>query len=383
MKHTTKEIKLQIGADKTNILSPHQRQFNNLTKKIEALTKKIEKDKVLLDNCLQEYSKKLPSLQEEYAMAQFEMAKTLAASAEQIKYSNKQFHDLSDTILELCNDAFCSIIATDEMKAFYNQWSNTSYEEEEEEQNTQIKQALSEELKNNLGVDIDFSDIDDTPEGLAKLQQRIMEAMNNKQTDNNESVNSPKKKKTKKQQEKEAIEKEEEDSKLKSIRSIYVALAKVLHPDTVTEEAEKLIREELMKKVTIAYNNKDIATLLRLELEWVANETNNLENLSEDKLKVYIATLKQQVKELEIESIQIQQHPRFHVISEFIRYNLPGALGKIKSRELALKRSIGTLKNKYTEIQKNYNKIAILKFVEEAKRLNSMEDIFADLFGSF
>ena len=123
--------------------------------------------------------------------------------------------------------------------------------------------------------------------------------------------------------------------------------------------------------------------MLRLELEWVANETNNLENLSEDKLKVYIATLKQQVKELEIESIQIQQHPRFHVISEFIRYNLSGALGKIKSRELALKRSIGTVKNKYTELQKNYNKIAILKFVEEAKRLNSMEDIFADLFGSF
>ena len=383
MKYSKKEINLQIGIDKNKTLSPNQRLFNNLTKKIETLTKKIEKDKLLLDNCLQEYSKNLPTLQEQYAFKQLEMAKTLAESVKHVKYSKKQYQELTESIITLCNDAFGAVVATEEMKAFYTEWSDTSFEEEAEEQTAQIKQAFSEEIKNSFGVDIDFSDIDDTPEGIAKLQQRLMEAMEKNKEQEAASNHQFKKKKSKKQQEKEAIAKEEEDNKLKSIRSIYVALAKVLHPDTVMDEADKLKREELMKKVTVAYNNKDIATLLRLELEWVANETNNLENLTEDKLKIYIATLKQQVKELEMESYQIQYHPRFEVISEFIGYNLTGALQRIKRKEIELKQCTDYILDRIKGIQKNYNKQTILNVVNDTIESDNIEDLLAELFRPF
>jgi len=383
MKHSKKEIKLQIGGDKENTLSPQQKLFNNLTKKIETLTKKIEKDKSILDNCLHEYSKHLPHLQKEQAKAQFEMAKTLAESEKHIKYNQKQYQDLVNCIVWLCNDAFSGMEATEEMKTFYNKWSANTYEEELEEETNSIKEALRDEVKMNFGIDLDLSDLDDSPESMAKLQQRLMEAMQEKMANENNATPPPKKKKSKKQLEKEANEKEEEESKLKSIRSIYVALAKVLHPDTVMDEEDKLKREELMKKVTVAYNNKDIATLLRLELEWVANETNNLESLSEDKLKVYIATLKQQVSELEMENAQLYHHPRFHVISEFLRYNANGALQRIKRKEMELKNYLDVVKDRIKGIRKNYDKPTILKVINEVKESVGEDDILEEFFRMF
>ena len=383
MKQSNTEIKLQIGADKTKTLSSNQRLFNSLTKRIETLTKKIEKDKVILDNCLEEYSKNLPNLMEQYGIAQFEMAKTLAESVKQVKFSKKQYHDLSDTILALCNDAFFAVVPTEEMKAFYTEWSDSSFEEEEEAQATQIKQAFSEEMKNSFGVDIDFSDIDDTPEGMAKLQQRLLEAMEKNKEEEATLHQQFKKKKSKKQLEKEKNAKEEEDSKLKSVRSIYVALAKVLHPDTVMDETDKIRREELMKKVTVAYNNKDIATLLKMEMEWVTNETNNLDSLSDDKLKMYISTLKEQVKELEMESIQMQYHPRFKPINEFVSYDLNGASKRIKRREVEMKQDLKIIKDKILYIGKTNNKQAVLNIVKEIKSSEDNNEFLEELFSTF
>lgn len=65
-----------------------------------------------------------------------------------------------------------------------------------------------------------------------------------------------KNKKSPKQHDKVAALKHEELSRLKNIRSIYIALAKVLHPDTEADETLKAEKEEIMKKVTSSYEGR-------------------------------------------------------------------------------------------------------------------------------
>ena len=66
----------------------------------------------------------------------------------------------------------------------------------------------------------------------------------------------------------EAKEKAAADLKAKSVRSIYISLAKLVHPDTETDELQRAVKEEEMKKLSAAYEAKDLPTLLRMEMEW-------------------------------------------------------------------------------------------------------------------
>ena len=77
-------------------------------------------------------------------------------------------------------------------------------------------------------------------------------------------------------------------------------------------------KEELMKKVTIAYDNKDLTTLLQLEMQWIYKEQNAA--LSAEKLRVYIEVLREQVNELEVQKYSFYHHPRFQPIFDYSRY---------------------------------------------------------------
>src|SRR5690606_8850986 len=125
-----------------------------------------------------------------------------------------------------------------------------------------MKTFMSDELKQAYDIDLDLCDFEDSPEGFAKFQEKLREEMSKKEAQEaNKSSSSHKK--TKKQLEKEGIKKEEEILQLKSIRNIYISLVKVLHPDT-NSELENAQKEELMKRVTKAYSEKDLPTLLKL-----------------------------------------------------------------------------------------------------------------------
>jgi hypothetical protein len=72
----------------------------------------------------------------------------------------------------------------------------------------------------------------------------------------------------------------------------------------------------LMKKVTAAYADKDLAALLKLEMQWVATETRALDTLPDEKLKLYVASLKEQVAALEEEHASVFYNHRFTPISD-------------------------------------------------------------------
>jgi hypothetical protein len=102
-----------------------------------------------------------------------------------------------------------------------------------------------------------------------------------------------------------------EEARKKTLASIYKQLARMLHPDLEQDPTLRESKVLLMQKLTVAYRNNDLHTLLRLELEWIERQEGDLDRLTDEKVAVYNHVLKEQVAELQIEIDQLPLHPRY------------------------------------------------------------------------
>lgn len=365
MKKTTEsESIIKIVSKDKKPLTKNQSLFNKLTKKIEELEREIIEEDANLNKLLTLFSKKARPLIEENANLRIKTSMFLAETTSKVKYTKKQSENVSDVIVYLCNDAFRFIVPNEEQEKFYDSWSKTTYQDELKEQSNETKEDLSDFMKNTFGLDIDLKDLGDDPEDFMKFQEKLKEQFEKP------------KKKTKKQIQKEAEIEAEEEIKNKSIRSIYITLAKILHPDSEIDKKLKEEKEELMKKVTSAYDNKDLPTLLKLEMEWVYNQTQNLDKLSDSKLKIYISALKEQVAELEMEKHSIRLNPRFSDIQDIYDESEIKVLVREQNKNLKL------FENILKSFEESYDKKEILKFVNDyIEEIEESEEV--DLFEDF
>lgn len=78
-----------------------------------------------------------------------------------------------------------------------------------------------------------------------------------------------------------------------------------------------------MKKLTTAYENQDLHTLLSLEIMWMnraaSNEDESRTQKAEEQLKVYNDLLKDQVKSLQEELDHLFLHPRYFDIENILK----------------------------------------------------------------
>jgi len=308
------KLDLKISAAKKKKLSKNQQTFNRLTKRIERLQQAIRKDTTKLETVLKAYNANIPNLQQAISQSRLTLAKALGEAAKKLKLGTRQAENVRKVIILLCDEAFAHVEPDQETELFYNAWSESNYRDEVQSQQKAMKRAFAEHAKDAFGMDIDLDSMGDTPEEFARFIRRMRDEF--KSSDNQQEEPFSRKYKSKKQLAKEELRQKEEAHQLKSMRSLYLSLAKALHPDTEMDFAEKKRKEELMKKVTAAYADKDLATLLKLEMQWVATETRALDTLPDEKLKLYIASLKEQAAALEEEHASVYYNPRFAPIND-------------------------------------------------------------------
>lgn len=365
---------LNITAKENKELSKNQKAFNKLTKIIENLSKKISSETTKLDNLVIHYRKSMDGLNEKLAKEKIRLAMLLHDASKQFKFTNSQIETIGAVILFLFQSAFSAILPSDEEEAVFDEWSDVSYKEELQNEVEDMKSFMSDELKNAYDIDLDLSDFEDSPEGFAKFQEKLREEMSKKEA---EGINfSTDKKKTKKQLEKEKIKKEEEVLQLKSIRNIYISLVKVLHPDT-SSELENAKKEELMKRVTKAYSEKDLPTLLKLELEWAASETNHIDSIGDDKLKLYIKSLKARQADLQNELDSLYAHPKYQQVIPYAYRAEKSAFAEISRDKGNLLQHLKDIQNDYSRLENNLNKKSILVFTKNVEdQINAADDFF-------
>ena len=309
-----KNDKLKVSSKKKGDLSKEQLAFNRLTKRIQKLESSIETESVKMNRLVIFYDKEVLPNKIKLAEVQLDLAFALDESTNKHRLSKSITEKVKETIVYLCEEAFEFILVTPDTEALYDRWSDISFQEDLEQQKRDRNQMFSDFFGSKLSDKMNMDDLDlDDAESMARFQENIEQLFEEKKS------TSKSKKKSKKQLEKEELKKQEEAIQNKSIRSIYISLTKILHPDTETDEVLKKEKEELMKSVTAAYEQKDLSTLLRLEMEWVFKTSEHLEKLAEDKLKIYISVLKERVSELELEKHMLYRNPRLENVFPFIK----------------------------------------------------------------
>ena len=134
-----------------------------------------------------------------------------------------------------------------------------------------------------------------------------------------------------------------------------------------------------MKKVTNAYDKKDLTTLLRLEMEWVHNTTEHLDKLTDDKLNIYISALKRQVAELETEKFMLYRQPQYDKIFYYCKFSEKAAIAKIIEEQKKLENNHLQNENIVNELSRTNSKKQVVSFVKEYKEImkyNYFDDLF-------
>ncbi len=368
------EKSLKIVTKGQKSLSKNQQMFNKLTKRIETLESDIIAENDKLSKLLLLHSREITPLQKKIAHQRIKLAMSLAEAIPKNKFTKRQVESIREVIIDQCDEAFHSIEPDPQQEAFYAKWDEVPYKEEIGQQEEEAKELFADYMSNMFGMDVDMDDFDDSPEGFARFQAKMEEQFEQSHQAHQQTNH----KKSKKQQAREEAQIAEESIKAKNIRSIYIALAKVMHPDTETNEFLKAEKEEIMKKVTAAYEQKDLPALLKLEIEWVHKTSEHLEKLTDDKLKVYISSLRQQVTDLETEIKTLYMHPRFAAIEDYAYHPLKTAIYIINKEKSELKRIYNNLGDIIDSFKRSLSKKQILDFINTYEKEDDDDDFDFD-----
>lgn len=112
-------------------------------------------------------------------------------------------------------------------------------------------------------------------------------------------------------------EKREQAAKMaeQSLKTVYLKIAAMIHPDREPDEAKKLEKTELLQKVNDAYSGQDLFYLLKLQLQLETNKGLNSKALSPEQVKFYRLSLEAQSQNLQtqLEEIFASFHLSSHI----------------------------------------------------------------------
>lgn len=288
---TNTESLLRIGQPKS-VLNKRQKEFNQLSEKIEQLEQLIPELINARDQIIQRIPTDLNPLVMEYQTFRVEMVQLMDRTYEADLYRKAYLTKLSYLIVENAFDLILNY-GFDQLKPVYNKYSETDIEtalSEAHQKNTEKITDPSFLLDETTEEEIELPDyFHDWPE---EEQRRLKDEQRNQRLQVRIS---------------EAKEHMEKQKTSKSVRTVYMDLVKAFHPDLETDENEKIRKTEIMQRVTRTYQENNLLELLKLQIEFERIDQDHLENLTKNQLNYYNKVLKQQVEELELKKEDIQK----------------------------------------------------------------------------
>jgi len=297
-------------------LSPKHIEFNKLVIDIEKLRTELSREEEKLELFSDFHTKNIRPVQEALCKCKLEMVMALDEWSENSKLPNTTMTELELIIPELLAEAFEFIPSDETTGGVFEKWAGVGLSEVLHDEKMEQLEELEDFMK-SMGVDLDLKGINyDDPDSMAEFHKRVSDAR--EQLDKKKTEKKAARKRSKKQMAAEESKIIQDAIKNKNLRTVYLSLAKILHPDNETDPSLKLEKEEVMKQVTKAYEDKDIITLLVIETQWLKNTQERLANIKEDVASIYIQLLKEQTKKLRQEKAELRFHFRFQNIASFV-----------------------------------------------------------------
>jgi hypothetical protein len=213
-------INLEIKvSDNQSILSREQIKFNKLNARIQKLKSQIQSDTQKLDEFLSLYVSIVVPEQKLLIVEKLNLAKEIDAKLAFIKLPKKLTNQVEQLMIQILDEVIGQSEPNEELNNLYKKYNGRTYEEDLQEEKEEMAEMFSKFFYESTGFKFD-------PEDL-KNENPDFEKMRDSFTQFNEQ-NKKSRKKSKKQIEKEALEEEKQKLKGKSLRSIYLSLAKIL-----------------------------------------------------------------------------------------------------------------------------------------------------------
>jgi hypothetical protein len=331
----TKDAGLVIRKGNRKKLSKAQNEFNRLTKRIAQVQRQLETNTRLYDELLNDWSREMPELDASFAQWQLNVALALDKVGKRFKYGKVQSLKLRFTIITLLREAFSVIEASEEGEQAFERWNGVSMRETARQEFDEMKYTMEQGFREAFGIDMDLGDMEDSEESFARFAAEFEQHFSGKDRDDPRQARN-----TAKDIQTELAEKAYSERVRRSIRTVYLNIAKALHPDTTLDEAERLRRDDVMKSVTAAYQNHDLQELLRIEMIEMERGAERINFLPDETLAMYNHSLREQVNQLETELRELWNHPRYLPITPLLTGNPDYARRRLDNDLIKMKQTI-------------------------------------------
>jgi hypothetical protein len=386
---TSIQINKQIAAS-----NPAQIAFNKLVVQLESARLKYEKTKESLDKKRAYTEQYLRPVLERTVQSEMKWMQIYFEECKMTK-AKKRKELFARFILEEIDAMFMlSMVLSGEDEARLREIAKVcediaySVDPDDKEDVRMLEKLFFENMMSNLqeqlkaeGLEVDFSGLssDLSPE---EVQMRVAEKLAQAKAQAKAEPQTKKKKLSKKELLREQQLAQKEEARRRSIGYIYKGLAKVLHPDLEKDPDERLRKEEIMKKLTIAYKENDLYSLLLLEKEWMNSSEDRLNAMDEDHLKIYLEVFKDQIRELQRNEAALVYHRDYTFICSLadgpnrLKYWKPDEARKmLEARGRFLEEGLRDM-----EHSKELRKAIIKGVLEKFKEKEEEEEDFLDFF---
>ena len=329
-------IKQPAGQHKEHML------FNGLIKNIEDKRASLKKWQDALDAFerlrLEAYVPLLPR----YRQTRADLVRRLDQVHADNTFTKKDRETLRDMIRDmsagLLNDTGGKDLV---MKEIYNRHSGTDYDAAMTAMHLRMKKEVEDELNIDLGDAVDFS----SPASFEAHVDRVLAAKLD--TQDREPGMPPESDHLAREAARAAHQAARHAKKAQdvshSIREVYRKLASALHPDKETDPTERDRKTDLMKRVNVAYDQRNLLALLTLQLEIEQIDQRTIDNIPLTRLRHYNEVLREQSLELgaEIDGLQ-NAFKAHHNLSPFEKITPHGLLPLLRRDIKAMRDAIKT-----------------------------------------
>lgn len=367
-------------------IDPKVAKFNKLQKKIELLELEKTKLEKVLGEALEYHHKHLKPLEVDITQKHVLLIETIFKHVPSLKLKPKDEHRLTCFMIDLIEDIYQrdELLFEPKLIQIYDLISPITFEQHKQNRDF-IQRTIFESMFKDAGIEVDLDGIN--VNDLINMEPDAMHEFLKKAGQTEENASKQEAKQAPKQKTKQEIAKEQaalahEKFAAKSLKDIYTNLAKIVHPDTELDPNLKQEKEDWMKKLSVAYKDKDLSTMLKIEQHWLGEAKFNPLTASSATFNLYSEYLNNRVSEIFAEIEYLKLHPRFQSIGKFIHFHhsfmlfeLEGEAVNLDEHLYQIKELIATLNN--TNIKPSAKGKKILKFVNE----NEMNDF--DIFEDF
>src|SRR5574337_1546170 len=291
-------------------LSAQQKKFNRHIERIAQQRTLLADWQQSIAAYRERHAREAVPLQRAHLALMVELVQYLDSVSDNKKLTKAERRTLSEAItdrLAVLVDAVPDEATRASLKEVYNRHSGSDYDAEEAAGNDVAKEMAQAMARDFFGVDVDLQDADmDSPEDFLRRLQEQLQAQQEQAEQQREAARRTARARKPSARERKAQEAAAQATQ--SVREIYRKLASHLHPDRETDPAERERKTALMQRVNQAYAENKLLDLLQLQLEIEQIDPAHIAGLSEERLQHYNRVLAEQLKELQQEVREVQDH---------------------------------------------------------------------------